>query len=234
MVYRKQTGTVKLAIETATEVCSVALELADSSIVEKRQAGKGIHSEKLFQFIEQLFNENNLEPGMIHEVLISKGPGQYTGLRIGAAGVKGLLMKKETELYTIGTLEGFAAAFSKEISVDSDIHAVIDARREHLYYQSFRFSKDKIQSTDASVLEIDTINQMIKPGDLVIGTGLERLETSPEADISFFDYNKISAVNLIYARNDSRFKGYFSHTDPSEFEPAYLSTRQVNNTVIGK
>ncbi len=224
---------MKLAIETATEVCSVALELDDDRVVEKRQAGKGIHSEKMFQFIEQLLNENQLEPDQISEVLLSIGPGQYTGLRIGAAGVKGFLISKKTELYTIGTLEGFAAAFSERDSIKGNVHAVIDARREHLYHQKFEFKDDRVFKSNASIQKITSIDQLIQTGDIIIGTGLERLEVFGSTGLKFFDADMISAKNLIRARHDTRFSEFYNRTDPAEFEPLYLTTRQVNNTLIG-
>jgi tRNA threonylcarbamoyladenosine biosynthesis protein TsaB len=232
MVYPKQANAMKLAIETATEVCSVALELDNNRVLEKRQVGKGVHSEKMFQFMEQLLIENQLEPEQISEVLLSIGPGQYTGLRIGAAGVKGFLMSKKTELYTIGTLEGFAAAISQKDSFSGNIHAVIDARREHLYHQKFELKEDRVLKSDASIQKITSIDLLVQTGDIIIGTGLERLEAYGSPGLTFFDADKISAKNLILARNDSRFGEFYNRTDPAEFEPLYLTTRQVNNTVI--
>lgn len=225
---------MKLAIETATEVCSVALELDNKKILEKRVTGKGMHSEKLFQFIELLIRENGINPNQISEVLISKGPGQYTGLRIGAAGVKGLLMHKKTELYTIGTLEGFAASLSGRKGLNGKIHAVIDARREHLYYQQFHVLEDSIRADKASIQKIIDIESVIHVGDTVIGTGLDRLSHYQNEEINFLNFNHISAKNLIHARNDTRFNPFFRLSDPAGFEPVYLTTRQVNNTEIRK
>ncbi len=219
-----------LAIETSTEVCSVALQIAPGKIDEKREIGKAIHSDMMFRFVGQLLTEYDISPDQLSEVLLSKGPGQYTGLRIGAAGVKGFLMGKNIPLATLGTLEGFAGAFVGENYPSGTLHAVIDARRKHLYHQTFKFSGDSLGAGRPAILTIDDIDRMLEPGDTIIGTGLERLSIFGNGVYNFYDKDYISAINLIRARNDSRFKELFEDTDPAQFEPEYLTTSQVNNT----
>jgi tRNA threonylcarbamoyl adenosine modification protein YeaZ len=206
------------------------LQIAPGKIDEKRETGKAIHSEKMFRFVGQLLTDYDISPDQLSEVLLSKGPGQYTGLRIGAAGVKGLLMGKNIPLLTLGTLEGFAGAFVDEDCPPGTLHAVIDARRRHLYHQHFRFSGDSVAAGRPAILTIDAIDRMLEPGDTVIGTDLERLSSFGNGVCNFYDKNYISAVNLIRARNDARFQGLFEVTDPAQFEPEYLTTSQVNNT----
>lgn len=222
-----------LAIETSTEVCSVALQTAPGVIEEMRETGKAIHSELLFRFVGQLLSESDISPDQLSEVLLSKGPGQYTGLRIGAAGVKGFLMGKNIPLVTLGTLEGFAGAFVNGNCPPGTLHAVIDARRKHLYHQTFRFSGDSVGAGRPAILTIDDIDRMLEPGDTIIGTGLERLSSFGNGVYNFYDKDYISAVNLIRARNDLRFEKLFETVDPVQVEPEYLTTSQVNNTETG-
>ncbi|MEX1062251.1 MAG: tRNA (adenosine(37)-N6)-threonylcarbamoyltransferase complex dimerization subunit type 1 TsaB [Balneolaceae bacterium] len=213
-----------LALETATEVCSVALQLEDGQVIEKRQVGRGIHSEMLFVFLKQLMDEQNICRDSLEEVLISGGPGQYTGLRIGAAGLKGVLFGTDIPLFTLGTLEGFAAGLACRNRIGGKVHAVLDARRKHLYYQHFDITEEECTSGEAILGEIGHIDLKIKGGDNVIGTGLERLPSFGKADIRFFDRSYISAINLILARRDPRFTGIFRPADPVRFEPEYMTT----------
>jgi tRNA threonylcarbamoyladenosine biosynthesis protein TsaB len=124
-----------LAIETSTPVCSVALQNSAGRILEKRIEGRGVHSDHTFLFAEELMERADTSISGLEAVLFSNGPGSYTGLRIGAAAIKGLLFGREIPLFTFPTLLAFAAgAMGRQSS--GTIHAVIDARRNHLYYQS--------------------------------------------------------------------------------------------------
>lgn len=222
-----------LAVETATEVCSVALKLDNGEIDEKRVTGKAVHSEMMFRFIDLLLKKYEVQIDEISQILISRGPGQYTGLRIGAAGIKGLMMKKNVELWSIGTLEGFTAAVKDQDEITGAVHAVIDARRKHLYHQSFKITDDRIISEGPAILEIKDIDSILDIGDTIIGTGLERLSSYSNVKMKFLDHNYISAVNLIQARLDSRFDNFFKKEQPATFDPVYLTTGQVNNTITG-
>lgn len=97
-----------LAIETATPVCSVALYLPDGTIHEERSEGQGVHSELTFVFIDRLLKEAGLTVAELGGVLVSRGPGSYTGLRVGSSAVKGLLFQTDIPLYAYNTLGGIA------------------------------------------------------------------------------------------------------------------------------
>lgn len=218
-----------LAIETATEVCSVALRLRNGSVDERRVVGRGVHSEKLFLFMDELLTLHRVEPGGLKELLISSGPGHYTGLRIGASGVKGFLFGTDLPLYTLGTLEGFAAGVIPENPRESFIlHAVIDARRNHLYHQRFSYQDGRLEHGEAAVRELPLIEHQLNPGESIVGTGLERL--SLPGPMNLVGTEGLSAVHLIRARLHPLFRERFRKTDPESFQPEYLSGGQVNNS----
>ncbi len=85
-----------LALETATNVCSVVFRDDDGLMHEKRIEKRGTHSEQLFLFIEDLMDEHGFFISALEAVLVSEGPGSYTGLRISASAVKGLLFQSTT------------------------------------------------------------------------------------------------------------------------------------------
>ncbi|MDZ7690065.1 MAG: tRNA (adenosine(37)-N6)-threonylcarbamoyltransferase complex dimerization subunit type 1 TsaB [Balneolaceae bacterium] len=154
-----------LALETSTNVCSVAFKDDEDNLFEKRIEKRGSHSEKLFLFIEELMEEQGLKTPELQAMLISQGPGSYTGLRIGASAVKGLLFQTAVPLYAVDTLAGFAqAALDSDQNINS-IHAVIDARRVHLYHQQLLVQDQRLEAlSEVEILPIDTIQQTIEAG----------------------------------------------------------------------
>ena len=299
-----------LAIETATPVCSVALGLDNGRVVEKRIEGRGVHSERTFTFIQELLERYNLSVDDLSVVLFSNGPGSYTGLRIGAAAIKGLLFRREIPLYTLCTLTSYAVPFLDRVPVV--IHSVIDARREHLYYRKSEIRSvgqggnsdptdadimkmektvqsgepdetdtenkkpenidqtgETIQSdieskkpekgvqpgetvhsdpeiknqlkegqtveilqSSAEVAEIKKLEKEIQPGEIVAGTGWERISHSKREKIEWSGSERISATNLIHAWNNELLKPLFKKEDVEQFEPDYLTMSQLNNSSI--
>ncbi len=220
-----------LAIETSTPVCSVTL-MKNLRMIEKRSTGKGEHSEKLFLFIDELLSRQKSTVSDLTAILLNKGPGSYTGLRIGAAAVKGLLFQQELPLYSLQSLHCIAAGAAASKRPYKTIHAVIDARRNHLYHQKFSVVNNiPVPEGEPAVKEIEEIDQSVEKGDLIAGTGIERLNVYSEPDIYCLHEAVVSANNLalMYQNEDSR--KYLKREDPVTFEPFYLTMNQiVNNT----
>ncbi len=205
------TGKPVLAIETATPACSVALRLADGTIHERTAEGKGVHSELTFVFINELLALEKMEVADLGAVVVSAGPGSYTGLRVASSAVKGLLFQTDVPLYACNTLAGIAMGvleavhggrlLGQEVSSDhtaSHTHAVptglatekpalatgceavIDARRNHLYHQSWSFRGDMVvPESEVAVRELGEVLEHRKTGFIIAGTGLERLRKEP-------------------------------------------------------
>lgn len=220
-----------LAIETATPVCSVALGLDNGRVAENRIEGRGVHSERTFTFIEELLGRYDLVVGDLNGVLFSNGPGSYTGLRIGAAAIKGMLFRRDIPLYTLSTLTAFAVPFLTRDSVV--IHSVIDARREHLYHiRCEKMSSGELVQSDPAVRELKMLREEIKTGEVVAGTGWEKIGKRDFEKIEWSGSENISAVNLIKAWNSSLLKPLFVKQKVDQFEPEYLTMSQVNNSSI--
>jgi tRNA threonylcarbamoyladenosine biosynthesis protein TsaB len=217
-----------IAIETATHICSVALTVGDK-VFEKKNEGQGVHSAKLFVFVDQLLKENNLIVNDLDGILLGGGPGSYTGLRIGAAGVKGLLFGSDVPLYTIGTLESFAFAALINYPEAHSVHAVIDARREHLYHLCIK-KGEFLEQNKAEIRTIKEIEKSLNPGDVIVGTGIERISEDYSKNCITGTDNDISALNLIKLWQQANRTELFTKVLPQEFEPEYLTMNQVNNS----
>ena len=120
-----------LNIETATRNCSVALSRDGETIFLKEDNNKNYsHAESLHVFIDSVLKEANVQPQDIDAIAISKGPGSYTGLRIGVSAAKGLCFALDKPLVTVPTLQALACQL--KIS-DGVIVAMLDARRMEVY-----------------------------------------------------------------------------------------------------
>lgn len=216
-----------LAYETSTNICSVSFQDPDGKITERRIQGRGVHSDHVFLFTEELMNDFNFKITDLNAVLVSNGPGSYTGLRIAASAVKGLLFNTDVSLYAVNTLASFAMN-----SVDNEgiIHAIIDARRTHVYHQSFRMNKKLIATSEAKIVEIGHFLDMLQPRDSIIGTGTTRLEKTVLKEVSVFDERSISANSLFKLYQLSNFKEFCIKTKPEDLNPNYISSSQINNS----
>lgn len=216
-----------LAIETSTHICSVCFQGEDGVIHEKRTERKGSHSELLFIFIRELMQEQNFAIKDLNAVLVSTGPGSYTGLRIAASGIKGLLFGHEIPVYAGNTLAGFA-----QMADAGKIHAVINARRKHLYHQLFE-KNGAIQSiSESKILELKVIEAQLESGDQIIGTGIDRLNENLVDNLNILDPASISAKGLIELFHGGSKDEFFSKTTPEDLESNYLTSSQVNNTKL--
>jgi len=217
-----------IAIETATHICSVALSIGDK-VFEKKDEGQGVHSAKLFVFVDELLKENKLGTGDLDGILLSGGPGSYTGLRIGAAGVKGLLFGSDVPLFTIGTLESFAYAALLNHPDAPRAHAVIDARREHLYHLLVT-GNETADPNKAEIKTITDVEKELRPGDIIVGTGIERISEEFRNNCKTGTDCDISALNLLKLWQGANRTELFSKVLAEAFEPEYLTMNQVNNS----
>lgn len=228
----RKTELMILAIETSTPVCSVALLASARGAWEKRIEGRGVHSERLFTYTDELLDRAGIGVFDLDAVLFSRGPGSYTGLRIGASAIKGFLYGRDVPLYTFPTLFSFAAGLKLD-SKPRDIFAFIDARRTHLYVQRFSWNGSKLKvKGEASVKELSSIKEELTEESVIVGTGWHRLELEQDSKIETYGTEAVSATNLITAWQDESLKTHFKKEDPKLFDPDYLEIAQINNSGV--
>lgn len=190
----------------------------------------GIHSNAIFSQITELLKTANVRFADIDSVLIGIGPGSYTGLRVVASSIKGMLFKSAIPLYGINTLAGFAACTIHDSEKNDfvstfKIHSIIDARRNHLYYQGFNVTgKTLIEPVGSpELIEIPELYGRLTAGDTLIGTGIERLESAYLSPVTVYNDDEISARGLIrvYESFEVDENKLLIKLDPSDFEPRY-------------
>lgn len=122
-----------LAVDTALEACSAALvEGARVHAARSEPMVRG-HQERLAPLVCQLLEEGGVRPHDIERIAVTRGPGSFTGLRVGLAFAKGLGLALSRPVAGVGTLEALADDGASGLSA-----SVIDARRGQVYLQAFR------------------------------------------------------------------------------------------------
>ena len=130
-----------LAIESSAVTASVAILEDDTLVAEYTINHKMTHSQTLLPMIDEIFSMVQLKPDDVDVIAVSKGPGSFTGLRIGAATGKGIALALDKKMVAVPTL----AAMAYNLYGDSRyICPVMDARRKHLYSGIYTFDGDRL------------------------------------------------------------------------------------------
>lgn len=167
-----------LQIETATDICSVVLAQNGKAIGSVNDAGARNHASVLVPAIQHLIQSAGLKMEHIDAVAVSKGPGSYTGLRIGVATAKGICFALEKPLIAINTLESMAAWYSKQHPKNqSKICPMIDARRMEVYTALFSKTIDTVLDTQALLLDENSFSEHLAQGPVIfIGNGTDKFQ----------------------------------------------------------
>ncbi|MEK9612465.1 MAG: tRNA (adenosine(37)-N6)-threonylcarbamoyltransferase complex dimerization subunit type 1 TsaB [Flavobacteriaceae bacterium] len=216
-----------LHLDTTTKKCSVAIGNQGVLVAKKELKSETFsHSEKLHGFIVQVLEDASIKLNQLVAIAISKGPGSYTGLRIGVASAKGLCFALEIPLIALNTLEVMVQ--SHWIPHQGFIIPMLDARRMEVYTAIFDDKKNWVIPTQALVLESDSFREYVgnKPC-LVLGDGAEKFkELGPQINAEFtLDTVFPSATDMILMAWDRFLDKKFE--DLAYFEPFYLKDFQT-------
>ena len=210
-----------LGIETATKNCSVALFQNGIVIAKKEHISDGYtHAEQLTLFIEEVVGSANISLKEIKAIAISKGPGSYTGLRIGTSTAKGLCYALGIPLISISTLKAMASTMDKHQI--SDIYCpMIDARRMEVFSAVYNVKNNEIRGVQADVVDEQTYANFLNNEVLFFGDGaLKCKEIINHKNAKFIEGIYPSAKNLGILANAKFEKKDFE--DVAYFEPYYL------------
>ncbi len=147
-----------LNIETATKNCSVSLAKNGKTVVCRELAEQGYsHAEKLHVFIEDILKETGISVADLKAVAVSKGPGSYTGLRIGVSTAKGLCYALGIPLISVDTLQ----VLSQKATIENGlIVPMIDARRMEVYSAVFDNNHSKLSEVRSEILTENSYAEM--------------------------------------------------------------------------
>ncbi|GAB4321941.1 MAG: tRNA (adenosine(37)-N6)-threonylcarbamoyltransferase complex dimerization subunit type 1 TsaB [Bacteroidales bacterium] len=177
-------------------------------------------------FIDSLFSESGIRPEDLNAVAVSKGPGSYTGLRIGVSTAKGICYATGAHLISIGTLDAMARGMLERIRTgpfEAFMVPMIDARRMEVYSAVYNHHMERVREVQADIVEKDTYLKWLNTGHKVVFFGNGAPKTKPviaHANAIFIDNFVPSASYLIPEALEKFEKGDFE--DTAYFEPYYL------------
>ena len=210
-----------LSIETSSTNCSVALSSGDALVhCIENQANDFRHSDHLHRFIEQLMAETQLTFRQLSAVAVSKGPGSYTGLRIGVSTAKGLCYANDLPLLSVNSLRVLAQQYSAE---ENDlVFPLVDARRLEVFILGLDDQYNSVLPTQALVLDepLPEILQQ-KNRKVFMGSGAEKCKPYFTENVLFCEDilfpSAKDMVSLVYRKLKAN-----TFEDVAYFEPFYL------------
>ncbi len=210
-----------LCIETSTTNCSVALTKNGKVIsIEEDYDVKYSHAERLHNFIDKVVKKPGLSLKDLSAIAVSKGPGSYTGLRIGVSSAKGLCYALEIPLLSISTLESLALQVKSEDGCY--IVPMLDARRMEVYAAVFSDAHKKIRETKAEILTEASFSEYLQNRKVYfIGNGVEKFSTICKDNNAVFIQNKLPSSKEMASLSYIKFLQK-DFENVSYFDPYYL------------
>jgi len=211
---------VILNIETATKNCSVSVAKDGETVALKELNDGGYsHAEKLHEFIKEVVLEAGIELSDLKAIAVSKGPGSYTGLRIGVSAAKGLCFALNIPLISVNTLQ----SLSQTISIKAGyIIPLLDARRMEVYSSVYNEKYENCREVLAEIITENSFETYLEKDKVYfLGDGAEKCkEFIQHPNAVFMDDKFPSAKEMCmlsyvkYKKNDIE--------DVAYFEPFYL------------
>lgn len=209
-----------LSVETATKNCSVALSGNGVLLFSREMAEEQFsHAEKLHIYMEEVLQEAGVSFSALSAVAVSKGPGSYTGLRIGVSAVKGLCYALGIPLIALNTLSVLAQQLKVESGV---IVPMIDARRLEVFTAVFDVDHQCVEETKALIITADSLEYLETEKIHLIGDGAPKCKPFfTNSSYAFYDDIQYpSAKDMSVLAFDKYVKSDFE--DVAYFEPFYL------------
>lgn len=210
-----------LNIETATKNCSVCLSSNDKilSLIEFNE-GQFSHAEKLHSFILEVLKQSGKSMQDIDAIAVSKGPGSYTGLRIGVSTAKGLCFALDKPLISIPTLNVLSQIV--DANQGDFIIPLLDARRMEVYSAIFDDNYKQIRETQAEIIDENSFSEYLNRGKVyLVGDGSAKCsEVIVHDNIVFLNDKFPSAKEMAKLSYDKLINDDFE--DVAYFEPFYL------------
>ncbi|MCB0452395.1 MAG: tRNA (adenosine(37)-N6)-threonylcarbamoyltransferase complex dimerization subunit type 1 TsaB [Aequorivita sp.] len=209
-----------LCLETATTNCSVAIAV-DGKIkaIREENSQKFSHAEKLHVFVEAVLEEAKIDKKNLDAVAVSKGPGSYTGLRIGVSAAKGLCFALDIPLISTLTLEVLAQQVQCE---NCYVIPLLDARRMEVYSCVFNAEKKQIRETKAEILNENSFSDFLKEHKTIfIGDGAVKFEAICKNESAIFQNGLFPSSADMARLAEAKYK-ISDIENVAYFEPFYL------------
>ena len=223
-----------ILIETSTSLCSVALVQDGNVVCERISSEPRAHASLTAVFVNEVLQESGLKVTGCSAVAVGKGPGSYTGLRVGVSTAKGLCFGAGLPLIAVGTLETLVwQAIDEGLLPEGCRHIVpmVDARRMEVYTGIFTTDGRQTSPTEAMIIGEDSFSELLSEGPvLFIGDGAGKCQDILKDPNAHFIQCCPKASSMLHPALQSLKDGVFE--DVAYFEPFYL--KEFTTTVSKK
>lgn len=226
-----------LAIETATEACSIAV-LVDGAVIERFEIAPRRHTELALPWAEALLAEAGIAKSQLDAIAVGRGPGAFTGVRLAIALAQGIALALDRPLLPVSTLAALAmqarartgsgslSSESEPDPVPDRILAAIDARMGEIYVAGFQRAGDRLVATSDEIViapkdylaadgdDWHGVGTGFAAADGVLGTRLRDLLATVDAAALPHAADVARLGALVFARGEA--------IAPERIEPAYL------------
>jgi tRNA threonylcarbamoyladenosine biosynthesis protein TsaB len=220
-----------LNLDTSTQICSVALALDGELLGLKESHEDKSHASLLAVFIKSILEENAKTISDLDAIAVSKGPGSYTGLRIGVSTAKGLAYASGIPFISIDTLTSMASGAihgnqleNEALSNDIPLRfcPMIDARRMEVYTAIFDPYGEMIGPINAKIIQEDSFKDILEQYHLIFfGNGADKCrDIIHHPNAIFLDGIETSARYMVSLAESAWQQKCFE--DLAYFEPFYL------------
>jgi tRNA threonylcarbamoyladenosine biosynthesis protein TsaB len=214
-----------LMIETSTKNCSVGLS-KDGKCISLKEENKGdySHAEKLHLFIEEILKKENISAKDLDAIAVGKGPGSYTGLRIGVSAAKGLAYAINKPLIAIDTLKSLAKTIQVEKGL---IVPMLDARRLEVYSAIFNSKHEYTRKAEAEIINATSYTSLLEEQPIYfLGDGAFKCQTLIKHEQAHFIADKFPSAKEMASLVEEKYLNNLFE-DTAYFEPFYLKDFMV-------
>jgi tRNA threonylcarbamoyladenosine biosynthesis protein TsaB len=213
-----------LQLETATAMCSVALAADGEVLAVKELNERNVHASQLTIFIDEVMKTAVKSYKDLNAISVSKGPGSYTGLRIGVSTAKGLCFALGIPLISVDTLEGMASGYllTNTVTQNALLCPMIDARRMEVYTSVFDAQLNAVERVKAKILDASTFDQYLLENPMIFfGDGASKTQAlySGNENFRYVEFHN-SAAHLSAISLQKLLNGETENL--AYFEPFYL------------
>lgn len=213
-----------LSIESAVTSASVAVSQYGALLFDKQDSEAHSHASQLGVFVDQALSFIDSRGLVLDAVAVSKGPGSYTGLRIGVSMAKGICYGRGVKLLGIPTLEVLCVPtlLYTELPEEALLCPMIDARRMEVYAALYDRSLKEIQPTGAVIVNKDSYKDVLDSRPVwFIGNGSDKCKGIIEHENAHFVNNAVPTASSMFVLAEKAFNRN-EFQDVAYFEPFYL------------
>ncbi len=226
-----------LSLDTSTAACSVALHNQGILLGSYELFTERTSSAMLTTLLQDVVQQTGYSFEQVDAVAVAKGPGSYTGLRIGVSTAKGLCFALDKPLLAINTLTAMVEQIRFYFPADHLLCPLIDARRMEVYCALYDTNGQEVQPTSAQIIDESSFQNWLAQSPVVFfGDGAAKCRTvlDKQANAIFSDASVVPSARTIgKLATDAFLNGRFE--DLATFEPFYLKnfmTTQPRKAIV--